>query len=65
MYIIYVAIVFSFTLLTKTDVKLIHIASSVFGSGPHKSKVQILLFFFLFDFYSTWGPVGTRIWTRA
>ena len=23
------------------------------------------LVFFLFNFYSTWGPVGTRIWTRA
>ena len=22
-------------------------------------------FFFLFDFYSTWEPVRTRIWTRA
>ena len=27
-------------------------------------KVQILLFF-LRDFHLTWGPVGTRIWTRA
>ena len=22
-------------------------------------------FLFLGDFYSTWGPIGTRIWTRA
>ena len=33
-----------------------------FWSQP---KVQILLFFFLFDFYLTLEPVGTRIWTRA
>ena len=29
------------------------------AQGPNPS------FFFLFDFYLTWEPVGTRIWTRA
>ena len=29
------------------------------AQGPNPS------FFFLFDFYSTLGPVGARIWTRA
>ena len=32
-----------------------------YGVSPRSKS----FFFFLFDFYSTWEPGGTRIWTRA
>ena len=46
------------------------VSSRLCGGWPMwlscQPKVQILLFFFFWgDFYSTWGPVGTRTWTRA